>query len=66
MEDQEAYHIDGIPLTVDQERKLAESYAAIMQGGGWGCIRLEYKNKTLVFIKCETVQMVGSRGYDEY
>jgi hypothetical protein len=60
------YELDGFRLTEDQNNKLHEAFNTIMQGGGWGCIRLDFKNKALVFIKCETVQMVGSRGYDEY
>lgn len=66
MEEQGDYELDGFQLTEEQNKTLHDAYNAIMQGGGWGCVRLEFKNKVLVFIKCETVRMVGSRGYDEY
>jgi hypothetical protein len=60
------YELNGFKLSKEQEAKLHDAYAAIMAGGGWGNIRLDFKNSQLVFIKCETVQMVGSRGLDEY
>jgi hypothetical protein len=60
------YELDGFRLNKEQEATLHNAYNAIMAGGGWGNIRLDFKNSQLVFIKCETVQMVGSRGLDEY
>jgi hypothetical protein len=60
------YELDGFRLNKEQEVTLHNAYNAIMAGGGWGNIRLDFKNSQLVFIKCETVQMVGSRALDEF
>jgi hypothetical protein len=53
-------------MTEAQWQELRNAMNELHEGGGWGCIRLEFKNHQLVFIKREVVKMVGSRTYDEY
>ena len=65
MENQEDYMVD-FALTADQEKTLRESFNAIMAGGGYGNIRLEFRDHKLMYIKCETINKVGSANYTEY